>query len=236
MRNVRGAFKNRVGPQGFVTDDIGHTGHTHFVIENHKGHTEPNVLYVLEDGTVEVLSGVGLSSVLGSFTGSIIPSPSGTLASSVKYEFHDHSGSAQAVPQSPSYVVLACNALHDRVDGGLDLWDETTNAFRPNKIGSVYTIRLTGKLAALGGGGNGQTHIDFALSGALPPNFVPDYNRHKQGYEVTSRANSDHTDIFATFTTFVDNKLLLSGAQFYATTTINGGVLLASMSLFIKEG
>ena len=235
---VQGKFKNRVGPQGFVTEDIGVNGNTSFFIENHAGHTSSNVLYVSPQGEVNVLDNNNPDTILTYLTSSyanLVKSTSGSLATAVKYAFFDHNAT-QTITDNNGYVALKCNGQLDHVDGGISVWNTSSNVFEFNQLGAVYTIRLSGKSEALGGGGNGVIHVDFALSGALPPNYVQGYNRQKQGVEITTRANATHIDILAIYTVFVDSALLASGGQIYATSTVAGGVQLNSCSIFIKEG
>jgi hypothetical protein len=158
-----------------------------------------------------------------------------TMAGSTKYGFWDYH-LTQTIPTDPTYAVLRCNGQHDFVDGGLSLWNTQSNVFQPTRVGEVYSVRITGKTGATGGGGTGVIHIDFALSGATPPNFIQDYNRQKQGYEVATRASVNHIDINAHYTIFTDDRLVASGGQFYTTTTHNSALTLMSMSVFIKEG
>ena len=162
-------FLNRVGFQGFVTEDVGSSCQTSFVLEHHKGHTETNVLYVDQNGTVLVGSGTSLvGAASGTFSGTFVGNLSGSLtgtlsglASSVKYEFHDHSGS-QTIPESPSYAILRVNSLLDNINGGLTLWNTSSNVFKPTTLGQVYSIRLTGKTGPTDGTGNreiGRAHV-----------------------------------------------------------------------------
>jgi hypothetical protein len=220
-------YKNRVGNQGFVTEDKGVDFNTNFTLENHIGHSEPNTLYVLPDGTVEVNSGNNLS---GSFTGSFSGSFVG-LAQTIKYEFYEHQGS-QTI-SDVSYTPLKINAVHDQYNGGLHLWNTSSNVFKPIDPNGIYTIRITGKTGPTGGSGNQTISIAFALSGSDPNQFNP---RHGQEYEILVRSGLSHMHIFTTFTTFMDQDLLVSGAQIYTKTTVAGGLELLSCSIFIKEG
>lgn len=186
------------------------------------------------DGTTNE---VVIESAPGGTSGMLVSDSSGRvsasyLASRVRYEFWDHSGS-QPVPTG-SYSVIKVNGMWDSVAGGLTTWNTQSNKFQPEAIGNVYTLRLSGKLT--NPGKNGTLHIDFALSGATPPLFVQDYNRQKQGYEFNIRNQEDHVHFVVLHTLFTDSVLHLSGGQFYMSTDVNGGIAMASASLFIKEG
>jgi hypothetical protein len=240
-------YKNRVGDQGFVTEDKGEEFNTTFVLEKHTGHSEQNYLFVLPDGTVQVKS--GSFNLTGSFSGSFVGNFSGSyngvsypiggtisgtldgLANSVKFQFSEHSGT-QLIPDV-SYAPMKINGIHDSVNGGLNLWNTVTNVFKPTTINSVYTLRVTGKTAPTGGSGNQIIHLSFLLSGSDPHAYN---GRNGQEYEVGARSGLDHVHLHAMFTCFSDQDLVTSGAQIYMTTTINSGIELLSCSIFIKEG
>lgn len=181
---------------------------------------------------------VVIESAPGGTTGMLTTDTNGkvsasNLATRIRYEFWDHTVGGQSVPTA-SYTYVKVDGQADHVDDGLSTWNTSSFVFRPEAIGNVYTLRFSGKLA--NPSKNGVVHLDFALSGANPPNYVPNYNRQKQAREFQVANSQDHVDLLGVFTVFVDQALFVSGGQFYVTSNINGGINMVSASLFIKEG
>lgn len=209
MRRINKNMNNRIGSQGFVSSPG--SGLVIDCLGSNSGYLTQS-----SDGQIGIITAV-------------------TAAITPKYEFYDHYG-RQLIPDSSQYATATFNGRNDSYDGGMQTWNTSSSVFRPESLGKCYTIRVTGRTESTGGGGTGVIHFSLGLSGALPPFYVQNENRHSQEIEFQSRNNLSHIHIHCIFPVFTDAQLFASGAQVYMTTTIAGGIQLISASIMIKEG
>lgn len=213
----------KINEQGVVTYITEGSNPVELYLEHYKNTSSNIVLSTDEDGMV----------VTGSISQSI---NNYTIYGASRFEYVEHSGS-QIASGGLNYVPLKINGLYDTYrggfQGGLTVWNTSSNIFYPNALTASYTIRVTGKIQPIGG--NPTFQLDFVLSGSSPDSSSSMHAaglRHHQSHEQVIRNPLNHVHFKAIFSVFSDPDLCASGGMFYiasdgaSLTVISSAILI----------